>query len=121
MGNSITKEQCVSIENISEIKSHNSYTVTRTSGAIDEGWTTESIYPKWFSNKACFDSTTKTWRIYMENGKADPNLFVCGWRALDTIYPTAITDVDAWRLRVYDQLTALENQRLAYLKVSHIL
>lgn len=112
MGNSLTKEQCVSIENIPDIKSHKSYTVTRTSGAMDEGWTTEVICPKWSSNMACFDSKTQSWRIYMENGKADPNLFAYGWRRLDTIYPTGITDIGEWRVRVYDQLTALETKRL---------
>jgi len=113
MGNSITREQCVSIEEISEIKSHASYTVKRTSGLMDVGWTTETSEPaKWCRNMAHFDVKSSSWRIYMENGKPDPSEFAFGWRRLETIHPTEVTDIDEWRKKVLDRLEILENQRL---------
>ena len=117
MGNTVVKEQCVSIENIPEFNEE-FYTVKRTSGILETGWTL-SWAPahgvEWMKKSAYFDVKEGMWRIYTQNGKNDPNEWLYGWRNLENIFPTSLDgkeeEIAAWRQKVYVQLEALENKR----------
>ena len=117
MGNTVVKEQCVNIENLPEF-SEEFYTVKRTSGILEGAWVL-SWAPahgvEWMKKSAYFDTKDEIWRIYTQNGKEDPNLWLYGWRDLEKIFPTSLTgkeeEIEAWRAKVYIQLEKLEDKR----------
>jgi hypothetical protein len=117
MGNTLTKEKCISLEGMSELI-NDSYTVIRTSGEIESGWSIAppimGNMPKWIVYHAIKDNGI--WRIFMHNDKKDPNLYVCGWRHLDSIYPTQFANdqeiINAWRSNIELILDDLEHKRL---------
>lgn len=110
----VNLNETVRYDNISEIMEYSSYTVQRTSGEIESGWSTDHSFlgSIFHHNRAHYDTTKQEWRIYMNNGKKDDSLFA--WRRLDTTYPTILTgdQIDAWRKVVKLQLQALDQERL---------
>ena len=117
MGNTLTKEKCISLEGMSELI-NDSYTVIRTSGEIESGWSIAppimGNMPEWIVYHALKDNGV--WRIFMHNNNKDPNLYVCGWRQLNSIYPTQFADdleiINAWRSNTESILNNLEMKRL---------
>ncbi|NBV77599.1 hypothetical protein EBR66_05555 [bacterium] len=99
------------------------YTVLRTSGHLDQGW---RIPLRWADEKSkiLFDFPScskhaetkpgeeKKWRIFMWKESESLN----GWRRLETIYPTELTDneaIEEWRKNTAALLDALEATRVA--------
>ena len=117
MGNIVTKEQSVNIEDIEEVTCYTDYTVLRTSGTVEPGWILNrlSINPEWVNKSAYYDVKAGTWRIYTQNGKEDPNVFLHAWRSLEKIYPTILEGnkgaIEDWRTKVFAKLEVLEAQR----------
>jgi len=116
MGNTLTKDACVSMDSILEVTDI-SYTVRRTSGLMDPGWFIgrSSHSPPWVTKKAYFNEKTGSWHIYMHNGKTEINEFLHVWRNLEHIYPPSMDEEETrvWRKKVLDQLTALEVKRVS--------
>jgi hypothetical protein len=118
MGNTITKEECVVVDDIADLLKDNSYTIKRTSGEWEDQWKIGLGigYPKWITQTA--SNKMGDWRIFMHNNKGeDPNLYVGGWRRLETIYPTSLKGneeaINTWRKSISSQLDSLEEQRRA--------
>jgi len=102
------------------------YTVIRTSGEVDKGW---RIPPRWVDEDergkflvefpyASKHANTKPgeekkWRIFMCKEVA----YIHGWRRLETIYPTELTDneeaIEEWRKSTAALLDELEATRVA--------
>jgi hypothetical protein len=118
MGNTLIKEKCVSLEGMNDLI-NDSYTIKRTSGEMENGWSIAppimGNMPEWIAYHALKDNGV--WRIFMHNNNKEPNLYVCGWRNIDSIYPTQFADnieiINIWRSNVEGQLNILENKRLA--------
>jgi len=118
MGNSIAKEDCVLLDGIANFLDNNSYTIQRTSGEWESKWKIGKgiCCPDWVTQTA--SKKLGTWRIFMHNGMCeDPNLYVGGWRRLETIYPTSLKGnegaINMWRKSVSNQLDSLEELRIA--------
>jgi hypothetical protein len=122
MGNTVTKEQCVNIEDLPEF-SEQLYTVKRTSGILETGWILNWVPTngvEWLNKCAYFDTKENKWRIYTQNGKENPNELLYAWRDLEKIYPSSLKgdEIKAWREEVYYKLELLERQRcVARMKV----
>jgi hypothetical protein len=118
MGNSLAKSDCVSLYGMTEII-NDTYTVRRTSGEMESGWSIAppimGNMPEWIVYHAIKDNGI--WRIFMHNNKRDPNMHVCGWRYLDSIYPTQFSNdqetINSWRSNILLILDDLECKRLA--------
>ena len=120
MGNYLSVEQCVSLEN-STIYTESSYTVERTSGAMETGWVISkpriisSSFPSWIKQHATKQTSDSEWRIFMHNGSSSHDVFLCGWRRLETIHPSNLTDAEEiriWRDEFLKHLEILNNIRL---------
>lgn len=116
---SIAKRFHVSLIDYEEI-ANDKYTVKRTSGEFDEGWkiSIESgcqLNLEGPSATKHFPKDTGLWRIFMDNGKTADE-YMCGWRRLETIYPTRLNGeeyaIKAWRQSLQEILDALEVKRL---------
>ena len=117
---SIAKELQVSLSDY-KIYTNDTYTVTRTSGLLDAGWgigTESSLEPTVdgpCATKQCAKDTG-VWRIFMDNGKKSPDEYVCGWRRLETIWPTRLSGdeqaIKVWREAFVQILDTLEAKRL---------
>jgi hypothetical protein len=122
MGNSITKEQCVNIENLPEF-SEQVYMVKRTSGTLESGWIlswSAAHGVEWMNKCAYFNLKENKWRIYTQNGKENPNEWLYAWRDLEKIFPASLEgkeeEIAKWRQKVYDVLEGLEEERYQELK-----
>ena len=117
MGNTISVNDCVNVENITELTQYADYTVTRTSGDLDSGWIIgpTAIAASWIKRHAL--KKEGTWRIFLNNGQGDPNLALYAWRHLNKIFPSSLKGQHAeilfWRETVIGKLEALETKRLA--------
>ena len=106
MGNTlhIPSELCIKVN---EELANDTYTVLRTSGIYDPGWRfgigkfAENHGVKGPSASVRARTKPGTWYVFMDNGQDDPNVYACGWRRLETVYPTRLEgDEDAiykWR------------------------
>jgi hypothetical protein len=108
-----------------------SFTVIRTSGEEDDGWTLcrqpqarEALFPESdqvieypLATHVLVDKTGsvvdrtdegKVWRVLLENGTGLGSLFA--WRRLEKIWPSGMSKEDAiaWRIAVTAALNALE-------------
>jgi len=105
MGNSVQRHECVNIEDIKEITDH-TYTVLRSSGELQEGWTVGSL--EWQHPHAC--KKDGVWRISMVLEDE-----ASGWRRIETITPSEMAEdpvaTNAWRSKVIAILDELEAQR----------
>lgn len=118
MGNTLSETLCVSLEGCEAITRY-TYTVERTSGSIDSGWViSESPFnigrPKWLKMHAT-KHISEGWRIFMHNNSSDPNLYVSGWRKINTIVPENQNpdfDIKIWRKNLVNLLEELEVARL---------
>jgi len=118
MGNTLSETLCVSLEGCDALTKP-TYTVERTSGAVDSGWViSESPFkvgrPEWIKMHAT-KHISEGWRIFMHNNKSDPNLYVCGWRKINTIVPEdqgPDFDLKDWRKNLVNVLEDLELARL---------
>lgn len=118
MGNTLSETLCVSLEGCDAITRH-TYTVERTSGSLDSGWViSESPFkvgrPAWLKMHAT-KHISEGWRIFMHNNKSDPNLYVSGWRKINTIVPENQNpdfDLKIWRKNLVNILEELEVARL---------
>ena len=117
MGNTVMKEQCVSIENLPEF-SEEAYTVKRSSGTLEGGWIlswSATHGAEWMNRCAFFDVKEDKWRIYTQNNKEKPEEWLYGWRDLEKVFPTSLEgkeeEIIAWREKVYLQLEMLESER----------
>ena len=117
---SIPKERQVSLRDYT-IYTNDTYTVKRTSGILDEGWTIASesgFEPNVDGPSASkqFPKDAVFWRIFMDNGKPGDE-YVCGWRRLETIHPTRLSGdeeaIKVWREAFEQILETLEAKRLA--------
>jgi hypothetical protein len=106
------------------------YTVTRTSGEIQDGWMiTEKAHTCPIRNPAALASFLNGWRVHMHNGDynaADPKAHACGWRPLGSFWPSRLTGdataIEAWQKeleeflekQVAEERAAAEAERLAY-------
>jgi hypothetical protein len=100
---------CISIENIPEFQ--HSYTVIRTSGEMQNGWTLGCSQPLWHGlgwvkHHAYF--SPKGWRLML----TDSNEW-SGWRPINTIWPTALEGdevaIQAWRDKAVSILESISN------------
>jgi hypothetical protein len=118
---SIPVEDCVFLEDHPELLNE-AYTVERTSGATDPGWRIPSNNPLDRSIQRPSASVHAEvaefkkggWRIFMDNGSNEPNEMLCGWRRLDSIWPTRLTDkdeIEKWRSDTLKILNLLEAKR----------
>lgn len=114
MGNHISQSQCVSLED-STLYIEPSYTVKRTSGEMESGWVISkpkvmgTSFPPWINQHATKQNPEEQWRIFMNNNSDNPNTYICGWRRLETIYPSNLEgDTEAIRVWRYDFLKHLE-------------
>ena len=114
---SIPKELCITVP---PYVINETYTVTRTSGAIEAGWrvsTENQCFHAGITSNASKHGlkTPGIWRIYMNNGQDNANLHVCGWRRIETIYPSRFVGCElaiaAWRVYVVELLDDLEEKR----------
>jgi len=121
MGNgaSVIEGSCVSLAPFPNLTSHK-YIVKRTSGEKENGWIIAKPpvgagYPSWLDRHAVKDENNG-WRIFMHNNESDPNLFLCGWRRLDSIEPSILDSdlvtIDEWRQTLLNLLDRLNADRL---------
>ena len=117
MGNTISLSSCVSTAN-TPLESQ-SYTIIRTSGAAEKGWSiTDKHICGGNTNAGMYAykdvAKNNTWRIFMQNNETDPNIHVCGWRSLETIWPTNLTgdDIMTWRKITAAFLDELDTARI---------
>lgn len=118
MGNTISLSLCVSTAN-TPLESQ-SYTIIRTSGAVETGWKiTDKHMCGAVTNVGMYaykDPTKNNiWRIFMQNTQENPNLHVCGWRSIETVWPTNLTgdDITTWQKATIDFLDQLDAARIA--------
>jgi len=118
MGNTITKDMTVNIENLPEFRDE-VYTVKRTSGILESGWILKRSAAhgsmQWPNKSAYFDVKENKWRIYTQNGKENPNEWLHAWRDLEKVFPSSLEgkeeEIEAWRKKVCIQLEILEKER----------
>jgi hypothetical protein len=121
MGQVITipQENTISLEGQDTIL-NDSYTVTRTGGEKEAGWIITNKpheccdYTAEWIDKRAGKSDKKDpliWRIFMESVKEDPNIHACGWRRVETFYPTRLEgspdEILKWReelIRTLDEI-----------------
>jgi len=119
MGNGISKQDTLSIEHMTEIVDL-TYTVVRTSGVKESGWSImrhnkfiETNAPTWINCHVI--KLRDEWRIFMHNNNTDPNLYACGWRKISTITPTHLMEdeyaISKWILDLINSLDELEKGR----------
>jgi hypothetical protein len=117
MGNTISANDCVNVDEVLELIHYDDYTVTRTSGELESGWVIGPIGvgAEWIKEHAF--KKEGTWRVFLNNNQKDPNLVLYGWRHLDKIFPSSLKEHHAeilyWREMVIGKLDALETKRLA--------
>ena len=118
MGTTITKQECVVLDDIADLLDNNSYRIQRTSGEWEDNWKIGNgiCYPDWITQTA--SKKLGSWCIFMHNNKCDnPNLYVSGWRRLETVFPSSLNGdeeaINTWRKKVSSQLDSLEEQRIA--------
>jgi hypothetical protein len=110
----------VSLKDYEEIVK-DTYSVLRSDGEIDSGWKVSHESVREIS--LCGPSATKHykypnaksgWRIFLDNGC--PDYYCCGWRHIDSIYPTQLSGDDnaikVWRQELLELLEFLETKRL---------
>ena len=123
MGNaiSVVKELQCSLSDLPDMI-NDSYTVERSAGGVDPNWVISvssgldrSIQGPSASKHSMKDSGI--WRIFMDNGEKNPELYRCGWRRINTIAPTRLSgDLEAigeWRSKTIERLELLELKRVA--------
>lgn len=125
MGNQMSIETCyhVSLSAYPDLVD-DTYTVKRTSGLYDDGWkiSHQSDMEKYLvgpaATKHCSKDPDGTWRIFLDNKKSADE-YVCGWRRLETIYPTRLAgeEIQKWRDATLLKLECLDKQRLRKLDI----
>ena len=129
MGNELTRDTCVSLEN-SSLYTEPSYTIQRTSGAMEDGWVISkpkvfgtSFHP-WINQHATKQTPEKQWKVFMHNNSDNPNTFLCGWRTIEKIQPSNIENdpevIRTWRYEFLKHLEDLEEARLKKIQETQI-
>ena len=122
MGN-VCESVCVSLKNSQQFTTP-LYTVKRTSGIEDSGWSISKPcigagQPSWIDMHACKYVNSSGWRIFMHNNLEDPNEYAFGWRRVETINPSHLNGnpdaIHTWRESLIQHLDTLEMARLAAL------
>jgi len=121
MGNELSLDRCVSLEN-SSLYTEPTYTIQRTSGAIEDGWVISKpkvlgvSFPPWINQHATKHTPSKEWKVFMHNDSEDSNTFLCGWRSIEKIQPSSMMDdpetIRSWRYEFLKHLEVLEQLRL---------
>jgi hypothetical protein len=137
-GLTIPKELHVSLRAYEEIV-NDTYTVMRSSGMLESGWTIshESGLEPNVEGPSASKRPTKdkpkviraygeppvddtdddgpVWRVFLDNGKPSHD-YMCGWRRLVSIHPTRLDGdeeaIKVWREAFLEILEALELKRL---------
>jgi len=107
------ENNCISVKNIPEFD--HSYTVIRTSGEKMSGWTIGCNLPiyqgmSWAKHHATKTVTptlsNKGWRLMLSNNE-DPGNLLCGWKPINTIWPTVLDGDDAAIQAWHDKVVAI--------------
>jgi hypothetical protein len=103
----VTESKCVVLDN-EEVYVAESYSVTRTSGATEDGWKLDkNVHPCYNQHPLAWKPRAHAfileegWKIHLHRGDAhDAEEHVCGWRRLGTFWPTRLTGdaaaIEAW-------------------------
>jgi hypothetical protein len=97
------------------------YSVLRSDGRMDSGWKVshQSSREMWLRGPSAtkhysYPGAKNGWRIFLDNG--NDMYYCCGWRHIESIYPTRLDGDDEaikmWRQELLELLAFLETQRM---------
>jgi hypothetical protein len=115
----VSQSKCISLKEESSLL-EDSYTVIRTSGESETGWTLSAEPHECAQTCNCTwnyaghaNLGEQGWRVFLANGPGDNH--GCGWRRLGTFWPSRLegdqTAIDAWTAELKTTLERLATER----------